>query len=224
MKHSEETDLLLKAIIEAAPKIHTIAKSKQAYGYKYATLDSLIDMLRGVLPGVGLWFVQMPTRIDGKSFLTTRVFHTSGQWIEDSIEMTDTELQGKANDTQRIGASITYYRRYVLSAIFGVSSDEDLDGNIENAQPQPKQPQKQQPKPAKKKEDPFEYITHNFNTRKGEGEPEEAIITDYGDIVGRSFSSISELNDEEKLYLARALYSRYHKNFAQGKEKDNAGK
>ena len=54
MKTSEETTNLMKAMIASAPEIRSIAKSKQAYGYKYATLDSLIDMLREVLPKYGL--------------------------------------------------------------------------------------------------------------------------------------------------------------------------
>ena len=143
MRTSEETTNLMKAMIASAPEIRSIAKSKQAYGYKYATLDSLIDMLREVLPKHGLWFTQIPTRSEEESVLTTRVFHESGEWLEDSILMTDTELQGKANDTQKLGASITYFRRYVLSSIFGVSADEDVDGNLaskerhQQARPQP---------------------------------------------------------------------------------------
>jgi hypothetical protein len=50
--------------------------------------------------------------------------------MEDTIIFSLTEIS-KANDTQKLGASITYFRRYALSAIFGIASDEDIDGNIE---------------------------------------------------------------------------------------------
>lgn len=205
MHTSEMTNSLFKALIEAAPEISSIGKSKQAYGYKYATLDSLIDMLRAVLPKHGLWYVQMPTRQNGVSALTTRVFHTSGEWIEDSIEMTDTELQGKANDTQRVGASITYYRRYALSAIFGVAADEDVDGNINNI----RQPTKPTPKPEQKKQDPLAYIKADLTARQSSGEAYESIIKDYADLLKTDqVRNVDNLNDAERTALATAIFKR----------------
>lgn len=206
MNTSETTNSLFKAMIEAAPEISSIGKSKQAYGYKYATLDSLIDMLRSVLPKHGLWFAQMPTRQNGVSKLTTMVFHTSGEWLEDSIEMTDTELQGKANDTQRVGASITYYRRYALSAIFGVSADEDVDGNINNAKQSPKAQQQQQ---QQQKRDPAPYLLEDMKARVEAGETEDSVLKDYADILKTDeMHTISEMSDKERSIVAREIYKR----------------
>lgn len=213
MNTSEQTTNILKAMIEAAPEISSISKSKQAYGYKYATLDSLIDMLRGVLPKHGLWFMQMPTRTGERSTLTTRVFHNSGEWIEDSIEMTDTELQGKANDTQKVGASITYFRRYALSSIFGVAADEDVDGNL-NSRPQQetrqqnyRQPQVTQAMPPKQKLDPSQYITDDYEKRISSGETSESILKSYADILKTdNVREISELSADEKKCIAVVLY------------------
>lgn len=212
MQTSEQTSNLLKAMIEAAPEISSISKSKQAYGYKYATLDSLIDMLRLVLPKHGLWFMQMPTRFDGKSTLTTRVFHESGEWIEDSIEMTDTELQGKANDTQKVGASITYFRRYALSSIFGVASDEDVDGNLNSKKP-PEQKQTYQrsaaPQRTTQKQDPSAYVSADFDKRIEAGEDEGSILSDYADILKTDTRKhVSELTTDECKQVAIALYKR----------------
>lgn len=212
MQTSEQTSNLLKAMIEAAPEISSISKSKQAYGYKYATLDSLIDMLRLVLPKHGLWFMQMPTRFDGKSTLTTRVFHESGEWIEDSIEMTDTELQGKANDTQKVGASITYFRRYALSSIFGVASDEDVDGNLNSKKP-PEQKQSYQrsaaPQRTTQKQDPSAYVSADFDKRIEAGEDEGSILSDYADILKTDTRKhVSELTTDECKQVAIALYKR----------------
>ena len=205
MLTSQTTTSLFKALIEAAPDISSIGKSKQAYGYKYATLDNLIDMLRMVLPKHGIWFVQTPARQNGVSTLTTRVFHDSGEWIEDTIEMTDTELQGKANDTQRVGASITYYRRYALSAIFGVAADEDVDGNINNI----RQPTKPTPKPEQKKQDPLAYIKADLTARQGSGEAYESIIKDYADLLKTDqVRDVDNLNDAERTALATAIFKR----------------
>lgn len=207
---SPETNELLKAMIEAAPEISSISKSKQAYGYKYATLDSLIDMLRNVLPNHGLWFLQMPTRLDDRSVLTTRVFHTSGQWLEDSIEMTDTELSGKTNDTQKVGASITYFRRYALSSIFGVAADEDVDGNLNNAkQAQPQSKPAPQSKPSQQKQDPTPFIMKDLARRMESGETKESILKDYADILKTDdVREVQKLSEKEKVIVATTIYKR----------------
>lgn len=217
MQTSQTTTELFKSMIEVAPEINSIGKSKQAYGYKYATLDSLIDMLRSVLPKHDLWFVQVPFRSGDKSSLTTRVIHKSGEWIEDTIEMTDTELQGKANDTQKVGASITYYRRYALSAIFGVATDEDVDGNLNNVQrpqPQSKPAPKPESKPQQKK-DPTPYLLQDMTKRMEAGETKESVLKSYSDILKTdNVRPIEQLTDAEKSSLANFIYK-------QNKEKEN---
>lgn len=199
---SESTSNLFAALVECAPEIQSISKSKQAYGYKYATLDSLIDMLRSVLPKHGVWFTQMPTRKEHTSTLTTRVFHSSGEWLEDTIEMTDTELQGKANDTQKVGASITYYRRYALSSIFGVAADEDVDGNLNNVRKQ------ETPKPQpQKKQDPMPFLLQNIKSRIESGETKESILKSYADILKTDdVRELDGMTDIERSMIARFIY------------------
>lgn len=220
MKTSETTTELFKAMIEVAPEISSIPKSKLAkgdnyVGYKYATLDSLIDMLRCVLPKHGLWFTQVPYREGEKSCLTTRIIHVSGEWIEDTIEMTDTELRGKVTDTQKVGASITYYRRYALSSIFGVAADEDVDGNLSNVQRQ--QPQSKpaaKPQPQQKK-DPTPYLLQDMTKRMEAGETKESVLKSYADILKTdNVRPIEQLSDAEKSSLANFIYK-------QNKEKEN---
>lgn len=207
MQTSQETTNIIKAIISSAPEISSISKSKQAYGYKYASLDSLIDMLRGVLPKHGLWFIQMPTRCGEKSMLTTRVIHSSGEWMEDSIEMTDTELQGKANDTQKVGASITYYRRYALSAIFGIAADDDVDGNLNNIkQPVPKQAAPRQAAPTDKMNAAIKVISDDYNKRTGNGETKESVLKSYADLLKTdSIRQVRDMQPAEIIALATAI-------------------
>lgn len=202
MQTSETVKELFKAMISVAPEIQSISKSKQAYGYKYATLDSLIDMLRSVLPKHGIWFTQIPSRNGESSMLTTRVFHISGEWIEDSIEMTDTELQGKANDTQKVGASITYYRRYALSSIFCVAADEDVDGNLNNVRKQ--ETPKTQPQ---KKQDPMPFLLQNIKSRIESGETKESILKSYADILKTDdVRELDGMTDIERSTIARFIY------------------
>lgn len=204
MRTSEETTNLMKAMIASAPEIRSIAKNKQAYGYKYATLDSLIDMLRDVLPKHGLWFTQMPTRSEEESVLTTRVFHESGEWLEDSILMTDTELQGKANDTQKLGASITYFRRYVLSSIFGVSADEDVDGNLASKD----RPQQARPQPTAQKIDSKTYLKKEIRERIDQGATENSVLEDFASILGTNIiKQVDQMTDDEARIVAISVFN-----------------
>lgn len=204
MKTSEETTNLMKAMIASAPEIRSIAKSKQAYGYKYATLDSLIDMLREVLPKHGLWFTQIPTRSEEESVLTTRVFHESGEWLEESILMTDTELQGKANDTQKLGASITYFRRYVLSSIFGVSADEDVDGNLASKE----RPQQARPQPTAQKIDSKTYLKNEIRERIDQGATEDSVLGDFANILGTNIiKQVDQMTDDEARIIAISVFN-----------------
>lgn len=204
MRTSEETTNLMKAMIASAPEIKSIAKNKQAYGYKYATLDSLIDMLRDVLPKHGLWFTQIPTRTEEESVLTTRVFHESGEWLEDSILMTDTELQGKANDTQKLGASITYFRRYVLSSIFGVSADEDVDGNLASKE----RPQQAKPQQTAQKIDSKTYLKKEIRERIDQGATEDSVLEDFANILGTNIiKQVDQMTDDEARIVAISVFN-----------------
>lgn len=217
MQTSQETTNLFKAMISAFADMQTIPKDKQAYGYKYATLDNLIAMLRCVLPKHGLGFTQSFRRENGTATLTTRVFHNSGEWMEDFVEISGVDLQGKANDAQKIGAAVTYYRRYTLSAIFGIASDDDVDGNLNNI---PQQQQQQKPKQApatrqeqtKPKLDPLEYITDDWKRRIDAGEDRASIMKDYADILKTDEQRIpTEIAGEEQRVLATALFRRNNK-------------
>lgn len=224
MQTSQETTNLFKAMISAFADMQAIPKDKQAYGYKYATLDNLIAMLRSVLPKHGLGFTQSFRRENGVATLTTRVFHNTGEWMEDFVEISGVDLQGKANDAQKIGAAVTYYRRYTLSAIFGIASDDDVDGNLNNI-PQQQQQQQQRPKqaPAPRQEQPkqeqpkpkldtLEYITDDWKRRIDAGEDRASIMKDYADILKTDEQRIpTEIAGEEQRVLATALFRRNNK-------------
>ena len=58
-------------------------------------------------------------------YVTTMLVHESGEWIKSEVRM---PIGGK-KDAQAVGSSITYGRRYGLSAILGISVEADDDGN-----------------------------------------------------------------------------------------------
>jgi hypothetical protein len=105
------------------------------YKSKYATLDNVINTVKPVLAKFGLSYIQSPsTSEDGLHIGTvTLLMHESGEWIEsDPIVLPAYKLgrdSVKVYDAQAAGIAITYSRRYSLSALLGVSSEDDDDAN-----------------------------------------------------------------------------------------------
>lgn len=89
---------------------------------KYASLGNILEAIQEPLSECGLCFSQFPTDSHG---LTTILMHAkSGEYLQATYFMKPVK-----DDPQGIGSSITYQRRYSLSAILGLNIDEDDDGN-----------------------------------------------------------------------------------------------
>ena len=96
-------------------------KSGGEYEFSYAPLDSILEKVRPVLQKNGIWFVQFT---EGHHLLT-RLIHVSGEWME-SGQM---PLMAGSSNAQDFGSAITYAKRYSLSAMLGIASEDDDDGN-----------------------------------------------------------------------------------------------
>ena len=101
------------------------------YDSKYAPLQDVLNEVRPLLSKHGLSVIQSPSG-DGQSVsITTLLLHESGEWIE----FDPLVLKAQKITPQGAGSAITYGRRYALSAILGISSEDDDDGNsLESAQ------------------------------------------------------------------------------------------
>lgn len=156
MKLNGNISDLAKALIAfqgevANPK--NTAVNEYANGHRYAPLGEILSTVRPILAKHGLAVVQ-DAKIDGNTVvITTTLFHESGQFLES--EPLVLPAAGKGGVTaQTIGAAITYGRRYQLSAILGISSEDDDDANSISMAPDPKpgpadQQKKQEQKPQK---------------------------------------------------------------------------
>ena len=129
MKQSENIGDLLAALVEIQNEIPTMPKDSQAYGYKYADLDTITKVIKPVLFKHGVGYLQSVGQGVSGLTLTTRFFHKSGQWIEGEA-LLPVITNTKSNAAQSMGMSITYMRRYALSAMLGITSDEDTDANF----------------------------------------------------------------------------------------------
>jgi hypothetical protein len=201
-------------MIEVDQELKSIPRTKRGYEYTYATLDGVLDVLRAVLPAHGLWFTQWPVNApDGGIDLHTRVMHISGEYFEVEYTCQKTEIsKGKPNDTQLIGASITYFRRYILCAIFGVTTDEDTDG-VAPVQPStPIQTQKKQEKSGsqvEKKKDPLAFLLAHIAYRIKRGETKASVLDDLCGMMQISPTvDVTEMDQNTLRSLATEVYKR----------------
>ncbi|WDP91069.1 MAG: ERF family protein [Desulfobacter sp.] len=88
----------------------------------YASLKSVMEVCRAALFNHGIWMTQYPVSVDkGHLGLVTKIIHAaSGQWQSSLIEMPLPK-----NDPQGYGSAMTYARRYGLSALLGIITEDD---------------------------------------------------------------------------------------------------
>src|SRR5215475_11291529 len=94
--------------------------------FRYAPLSSGLDIVRKTLGQHEIATVQT-TAIDreaGLVNLTTMLAHASGEWI--SSDWPVCAVAETANP-QRMGAALTYARRYALFTLVGIAGEDDLD-------------------------------------------------------------------------------------------------
>src|SRR3974390_1657797 len=94
--------------------------------FRYAPLSSGLDIVRKTLGGHEIAAIQS-TSIDNEAGLlrlTTVVAHSSGEWISSEWPVCRISDIGSA---QRMGAALTYARRYGLFTIVGIAGEDDLD-------------------------------------------------------------------------------------------------
>ena len=102
------------------------ARTDSQQSFRYASLSSGLDIIRKVL-GAQQIAVAQTTDIDranGTVNLTTLLVHTSGEWI--SSDWPVCQLSETAAP-RRMGAALTYARRYALFTMVGIAGEDDLD-------------------------------------------------------------------------------------------------
>lgn len=131
MNHSENIDLITKALIEFQSNVGQIEKSatvdvykdkKKIYDFNYAPLDKIIEQCQPVLNKNGLSVIQLLCDTSG---VETVILHNSGQYLSSKYQLQNNPT-GKPQD---IGSLITYARRYAYCAALGIVTEEDDDGN-----------------------------------------------------------------------------------------------
>jgi hypothetical protein len=134
---------LYSDLIKAQTKLNNTPKDKEGYGYNYTELSTLLDYIKPILAEHNLGIVQQVKDFEDKICVTTKLIHISGDSLDSTLCLPLALLSKNNNVVQQAGATITYARRYSISALLNIASEDDTDGNLNQQEP------KQQPKQEK---------------------------------------------------------------------------
>lgn len=140
MEKSESITELAKALNKAQGQLRPAKKEavNPFFKSRYADLASIYEVCRQPLFDNGLAVIQLThSTIENGLVLETVLMHTSGEWLSGELAVNPLK-----NEPQAIGSALTYARRYALSAILGIATDEDDDAESAMARDTKKQPEK----------------------------------------------------------------------------------
>ena len=142
MRTSEHIDKIAPALLLAQSGIKAAIKNSENPHFRssYADFGAIVDACRESLIKSGIVVIQSPGGDGQVVTMTTRLLHTSGQWIEGEFSVRPTKT-----DPQGCGSAVTYMRRYSLASMVGIVTEDD-DGNAASA-PVPTSTPAQRPAP-----------------------------------------------------------------------------
>lgn len=141
---------LYEAILRVQGELPKVGKdaTNPHFKSKYVTLDALMDAVMPVLNRNSLVWITEPCRDEDRELaLRYRLVFVGGIWRPgEVVEIVDNDvlippsvseyqeirgtmaLLAAKDDPQGQGAALTYARRYALTAVLGITADEDDDG------------------------------------------------------------------------------------------------
>lgn len=137
MKTSDKYTNVITALHNVQQDLEIIAKDDVAkiqgktanYTYKFTGYPKIWLAVKPLLKKYDLTVIQTPSaNNDGQygDYLMTTIFHSSGEWIQDSMRLVITR-----DDPQGFGSAVTFARRYALSSMLGVVTDDDNDATTQ---------------------------------------------------------------------------------------------
>ena len=106
-------------------RVATIKSEKAQYSYKYADLSDVFTAIDPILAVNGLTVVQFPVGPD----LVTIIGHESGESVQGTWPIKSLP-RGDLGNAQGYQAAIQVAKRYALTAMLGVSTEETVEGDV----------------------------------------------------------------------------------------------
>jgi hypothetical protein len=122
--------LITTALIAAKAKFTPIHKNKvnPHFKSKYATLDEILEAIAPALLANNLLLIQPTIVKDNLTVLKTLLIHAeSGEQLESELTIP------AITDPQKLGAAMTYYRRFSICSLLAIAPDDDDDGTTAKA-------------------------------------------------------------------------------------------
>lgn len=133
LDHSNSVGEIAGALVGVQKELKSIRKDSSGYGYNYTSISEVMDYLLPLLSKNGIAVTQFGggTTSDGRDVVITMLVHKgSGEYLKGHITLPHaSELDMKSiNVAQKAGALRTYYKRYAVCEMVGLTSnDEDTD-------------------------------------------------------------------------------------------------
>lgn len=108
-------------------EIPALVRDKDGYGYKYADLNQLMEKLTPLLRKYKLVLTQPLVAHEHYTSVLTRIDD-----LESDAHMTSEILLPTDIQPQKMGAAITYYRRYSLGSLLALQTEDDDDAESTN--------------------------------------------------------------------------------------------
>ncbi|MGA1046741.1 MAG: ERF family protein [Minisyncoccia bacterium] len=112
-------------LLQFQNKLRKVNKDAKGHNHSYASFDNVVETIDPELNSQGLGYTHT---FDGQDIICT-LFNAEGETITSKLTLPQESLKGM-NASQSMGAAITYARRYTLTAILGLVTDDDTDGVV----------------------------------------------------------------------------------------------
>jgi hypothetical protein len=110
-------------------RVATIKSEKAQYSYKYADLSDVFTAIDPILAVNGLTVIQYPGEQNMAGLLVTVIGHESGESIQGTWPIKSLP-RGDLGNAQGYQAAIQVAKRYALTAMLGVSTEETVEGDV----------------------------------------------------------------------------------------------
>lgn len=122
---------LLSSFINVQHKLLQPTKDKQGYGYKYADLNGVIIAIQDASADEDIAYIQQPVTNGGKTGVHNYLINSQGAIFDFGAYLLDIS----SPNPQDYGKAQTYARRYSISAIYGIASEDDTDAKEFKSKP-----------------------------------------------------------------------------------------